>query len=120
MILNKKVILTGATGGVGREIAKLLCQNSANIVISSRRGRALKDLAQNRNGQCQVFPIAYDFNNLLGMDDFIKEALAFLDGKVDVLINNAGIGYHSRIENIVLSELEEVFRVNSLGPILLT
>lgn len=119
-MLNKKIILTGATGGVGREITRLLHQHGASIVITSRRAQALKDLAQNINGRGQVFPIAYDFNNLSGVDDFIKKALVCLQGKVDVLINNAGIGYHSKIENIVLSELEEVFRVNSLGPILLT
>ncbi len=120
MKLNRKVILTGAAGGVGREITKLLCQYGASIVITSKNQKALNDLRQSINYPAQIFPIAYDFNNLSKIDNFIKKSLAYLDGEVDVLINNAGIGYHSKIENIVLSELEEVFRVNSLAPIILT
>lgn len=119
-MINKKVILTGATGGVGKEITELLYKNGARIVITSRKIQFLKTLIKDIDGQNRVFPVAYDFNNLSGMDDFIKEALSYLAGKIDVLINNAGVGYHSKIENIVLSELEEVFRVNVLGPILLT
>lgn len=120
MNANKNIILTGATGGLGREILKILIKRRFNVVVSSRNEEDLMKLKNDLNGDINVFPIAFDFNCLSKIDDFIEKASKFLEGKIDILINNAGIGYHSRIENIDLKELEEVFRVNSIGPIILT
>src|SRR5690606_28942932 len=118
--LNKRIILTGATGGVGREITKVLKRIGAQVVIVSRDINVLKNLAQGTKGKGCLFPIACDFNDLTGVDNFVGKALSCLGGQVDVLINSVGVGHHSKIEDIVPSELEEVFYVNSLGPILLT
>jgi len=116
----KNIILTGATGGLGAEILSILIKKRFNVVISSRNEEDLVELKNGLNGGRNIFPLAFNFSHLSKVDEFVEKASAFLGGRVDVLINNAGIGYHSKIENIVLKELEEVFYVNSIGPIILT
>lgn len=120
---GKKIILTGATGGVGREIAKKLYLKGATIVISAKDGNKLSRLSsrlKRLKGLGQIELLAFDLRNVSKIGSFTAEALKLLNDKVDVLINNAGIGYHSKTENIVPQELIEVFNVNSLSPILLT
>ncbi|MEI6499280.1 MAG: SDR family oxidoreductase [bacterium] len=121
--MNIKILLTGATGGVGKEIAKILCRTGATVVITGTNDKKLKTLAAEinaSNGKGKIIPLAFDLTKLDEIEKFSIECLGLLGKKIDILINNAGIGYHSKIENINRKELEDVFKVNALAPILLT
>lgn len=121
--MNKKILLTGATGGVGKETTKILFQTGATVVITGTNAKKLKVLADEINvsyGKGKVIPLAFDLTQLDKIERFSFECLGLLGKDIDIMINNAGIGYHSRIENIDREELEEVFKINVLAPILLT
>ncbi|MDP3899902.1 MAG: SDR family oxidoreductase [bacterium] len=120
---SKNIILTGATGGVGSEISKLLVDSGMNLLLVSRDEKKLKQLQEKllkrRDGAFVKF-IAIDFNNPEKVEESVDDMFKIFGGKIDVLINNAGIGYHSKITSVDLDELKEVFAINALSPIILT
>jgi short-subunit dehydrogenase len=120
---KKNIVLTGATGGVGSSISKLLVDSGMNLLLVSRDEKRLKKLQAEllkRKSSSFVKFIAVDFNNPKNVENIVDDINTIFKGKIDILINNAGIGYHSEITSINLNELEEVFAVNTLSPIILT
>ncbi|HED36795.1 MAG TPA: SDR family oxidoreductase [Ignavibacteria bacterium] len=120
---GKNIILTGATGGLGSEISKLLVDSGVNLLLVSKDAKKLQKLQElllkMRKGAFVKF-IAVDFNNPEKVEESVDDIVKIFEEKIDVLINNAGIGYHSKITSIGLDELKEVFAVNTLSPIILT
>jgi len=119
----KRILLTGATGGVGKETAKILYHSGAILVLTATNIERLNSLVKElgtMHGRGRLIPIAFNLTQLDRIDNFAHKCVDVLGGGIDILINNAGIGYHSKIENIEHAELEEVFRVNAMAPILLT
>ena len=120
---GKKVLLTGATGGVGKEVAKKLREAGANLLLISKDEGKLKDLQKTLFGDKKLGEIKYlalDFNNLDDVERAIPEIISTFGGHIDILINNAGMGYHGKIETIDTNELKEVFTINVLSPIIIT
>lgn len=117
------IILTGATGGVGTEICKILYDNGANLLITSKNEEKLKTLTKKvkeKGGIGRISHLALDLKELDNIDKFVEKSIHLLDGRLDVIINNAGLAYHCDVNNIIRSELEETFNINALGPIYLT
>lgn len=122
IIQDKKIILTGSTGGVGKEIANALYREGAHLLLISKnvtKLKQLKDLLLTSNGSGIVDYLAIDFNDLEKVKESIGDITKVFTS-IDVLINNAGIGYHEKVGTINLDELREVFSVNVLSPIILT
>ena len=123
MIKGKKIVLTGATGGVGSEIAKMLYEAGARLILVSKNENKLKQLQESLTGDESseiVKYLAVDFNNLEQVKKSVYEIIKIFNSSIDVLINNAGIGYHGKIETIDADELKEVFAVNTIAPIIIT
>jgi short-subunit dehydrogenase len=109
---NKRAIITGASSGIGRELALQLVAAGAAVCISARREERLLKLQtqiQNLGGCCQV--VAGDI-----ADSHTRERLlaTVLDrfGGLDLLINNAGIGAMGRFEEASPERLRRIFEVN--------
>lgn len=107
---NKKVILiTGASSGMGHEAAKELAQEGHVVYGGARRIEKMQDLAQ-----YGVRPIRLDVTDedacKRAVDEIIKE-----QGRIDVLINNAGYGSYGAIEDVTLDEARRQFDVNVFG-----
>ncbi len=91
-VKDKVVIVTGASKGIGKEIAILLAKNGAKVVVnysnSEKEANAVVNIIQKNNGE--AFSFKADVSNK-------KEVISLFDktittfGKVDVLVNNAGI-----------------------------
>jgi short-subunit dehydrogenase len=109
---GKTVLLTGATGGLGRAIGRALADRGATLVLSSRKADALNELAASLPGEHRVAPAD------LGQDD-AAERLAADAGLVDGLVANAGLPGTGRVESFSPEELKRALRVNLEAPMML-
>jgi short-subunit dehydrogenase len=115
MDLNgRKVLLTGATGGLGRAIAKALASRGAKLVLSSRKAEELDQLAGALPGAGHATVVS----------DLAEEgaALALLEqaGDLDVLVANAGLPGSGRLESFSQDEIGRALRVNLESPVRMT
>ena len=87
--MREVALVTGASSGIGLEIAKILASQNYDLVICARREKELQDLAEEIRRQhtvnCKV--IVADLTTAEGIDLLIKDS-----GEVDILVNNAGFG----------------------------
>jgi short-subunit dehydrogenase len=112
-LAGKTALLTGATGGLGRAIAKALAARGAKLALSGRKAEALAALAAELPGDGHsVFPAD------LG-EEGAAEKLAAAVGQVDALIANAGLPGSGRLEELTAEQLSRTLRVNLEAPMLL-
>jgi uncharacterized protein len=115
--LDKTIVITGASKGLGREIAVRLSQKYANIVLVARSKDLLEQLRKEiteRSGRAPLV-IACDIAD----EDEVRRMAATVQEKfkcVDVLVNNAGIGIHKLAEQMTNEEMRKQFAVNVYGP----
>src|SRR4051812_39724811 len=96
------VLLTGASGGVGGAILKQLSARGARIFATSKTPEKLqaKIMTLSDTQRAEIKTVAADFTFPNRIEHIVESALQWLEGRIDVLINNAGIGYHCRAANI--------------------
>jgi len=112
-LADRTALLTGATGGLGRAIAKSLAQRGAKLVLSGRKPEALEALAAELPGDGhRVVP-----SDLAGAG--AAEKLATEAGEVDILVANAGLPGTGRLTNFATEQLTGTLRVNLEAPMLL-
>ena len=88
---GKVAIITGGNSGVGAATAKLFAKEGAKVVISARREAQLKDVADAiREAGGEVLPVVTDISKKGDADMLVAKAVEAY-GKVDILINNAGV-----------------------------
>ncbi|MEG1870412.1 MAG: 3-oxoacyl-[acyl-carrier-protein] reductase [Peptostreptococcaceae bacterium] len=116
MLNNKNAVITGATRGIGREIAITLAKSGANIAINYRTENddlnslvsELKELG------VKIFTKKCDVSNGIEVDEFIKESKESL-GSIDILVNNAGITKDGLILRMKEEDFDSVIDVNLKG-----
>ena len=113
---EKNIIITGGSLGIGRETAKSLVQRGANVLITGRSENRLIEASIYTGAKVIEFDIA-DNKNIC---ENAKRCIAILDGRVDVLINNAGIGVRKSIDELNIEDFLKVFNVNVFGLALFT
>ena len=96
---NKKVIITGATGGIGNSLVKKFCESGSNVLATGTRDEKLSDLKKKFN---EVHAVKFDLSNHKNIEKFIEDASTTLGG-LDILVNNAGIN----LDNISIRLTEE-------------
>lgn len=112
----KVIIITGASRGIGRAAALELKKH--RLVLGARDLSALEEIAsevQRSGSEALVCPL--DVTNEESVQSMINSALEAY-GKIDVLINNAGIGSFRRVDEFSLEEFDYIYRVNMLGTFL--
>lgn len=113
-------LITGASGGIGAEIARRLAGQGMNLVISGRRQDALAQVAaQATDRGVRCVSVAADLADRQQVKELLSRAEAQL-GPIDVLINNAGIESVSSFTASSEQELAQVIEVNLTVPMLLT
>ena len=113
---GKNIIVTGGSLGIGKETAKKLLDKGANVLVI---GRSLKRLQESfLNSKAHL--LSFDIGDVENIVINAKKSLDFLDNRVDVLINNAGIGVRKSIEDLEYADFIDVFNVNVFGLSLFT
>ena len=115
-IKGKNILITGGSLGIGKEVAIALLKKGANVLVTGRSKKRLINAFKNTS----VKTIDFDIGDLDCIEVNAKECLSILENKVDVLINNAGIGIGKSIEEINKEDFLKIFNVNVFGLSLLT
>ena len=113
---GKNIIVTGGSLGIGKETAKKLLDKGANVLVIGRSLKRLKDSFLNSKANL----LSFDIGDVEKIRVNAKKSLDFLDNKVDVLINNAGLGVRKSIEELEYADFINVFNVNVFGLSLFT
>jgi len=118
---GRKLILTGASEGIGRALALALASCGARVVLAARDGARLESLAQECRGRGgQALAIATDVTNAQDCEWLVAETIKAFGG-IDVVVHNAGITMWSRFDALSdLSIFERLLEVNYLAPVRLT
>lgn len=121
MLQGLRIILTGASEGIGRALALELAGHGARLALAARDRDRLESLAQEcraRGGEARAMPT--DITSQQDCEWLVNETLAAFGG-IDVLIHNAGITMWSRFDALRdLSIFERLMEVNYLAPVRLT
>jgi 3-oxoacyl-[acyl-carrier protein] reductase len=110
-----KVLITGGSSGIGKATAKQLVKNGAVVCITGRDKNKLETVASEIN----AIPIHLDVTKYNSIAIKTLDAFHSMKG-MDVLINNAGIGEFSKLEDIKVAQFEKVFSTNVIGLTMLT
>src|SRR5262245_38438212 len=111
------VIITGASSGIGRATAERLARGGAAVVITARRADLLSEVAAGiRNNGGRVLAIPADVTDAHAMSAVVSAAVAEF-GRLDVMVCNAGIGFHGRLADTPADAAEKLVRVNLIGTI---
>ncbi len=112
-LTGKTALITGASGGIGAEIARSLHQQGAVVALSGTRREALDTLAAELGERTHVLPA--DLSQPEEAARLINEAEAAL-GKVDILVNNAGLTKDGLAMRMSDSDWEKVLNVDLAAP----
>lgn len=115
---DKYILLAGATGGIGRELARLLSGSGARLFITGRKEELLREIAR----ECRLPEdclLAADLTDINGVKA-LKQAYEKVYPTVDILINLSGIGIIQSTENLEEADFMRTLQVNLYAPYMLT
>lgn len=110
-------VVTGASAGLGRRFARVLHAAGATVVAAARRADALADLADELGERLVAAPT--DVADPLACERLIARAVEVGDGRLDVLVNNAGISWIGPAEHEAPTSWDRTLAVNLTAPFLL-
>ena len=115
---DRNILITGASGGLGSALAKLLAEKGARLVLTSRSEKALNELISKLPSKEKAVALTADLSKP-GEAERLARAAASALGHIDVLINNAGVGYFALMEEATEENIRHLFEVNTLSPLVL-
>jgi len=116
-LTGKRALVTGASGGIGREIAKALAAAGAKVALSGTRLGALEDTAKEIGADCPI--LTCNLSVLDEVDRLVPAAEAALGG-LDILVNNAGMTRDNLFMRMKDEEWDDVIAVNLTAAFHLT
>ena len=113
--MNKTVLITGATSGIGKATAQLLAQNNYNLILCGRRKNRLKELEKELSQLTKVYSLEFDVSDKKTVFEKIN-SLPEAFSKIDILINNAGNAHGlDPIQDGDLDDWENMIDINLKG-----
>lgn len=116
---NRVVWITGASSGIGEALAYHLSGLGVRLILSARQKNRLEAVKEKCARPDRVALLPLDLEQPENFGRAVQEALGF-HGRVDVLVNNAGLSQRSRIADTDLAVYQRLMRVNYLGTVGLT
>lgn len=110
--MSKVWFITGCSTGFGRNLAQEVLQNGGKVAVTARNTNDVKDLADKYPDT--AFAITLDVTKPQQVKDAVQQAINKF-GQIDVLVNNAGIGYFGAIEESEDDQVRRMFEINFFG-----
>ncbi len=114
---NKNIILTGATGGIGNAIVDTLVSLKANLIVTGTNEKKLDELKRKHQS---IIPLKQDISDHANLESFIDKCNEKLNGRIDILINNAGITKDNLTIRMDKEEWSKVIDLNLTSTFLLS
>ncbi|KUP07493.1 oxidoreductase [Bacillus coahuilensis m2-6] len=116
---RKNIVITGASGGIGAEMALLCAKSGANVAIMARNKEKLQEIKRKMGDKTQVLVYQLDVSDTNQVEQVFSKVLTEWT-HVDVLINNAGYGIFAHADEAKMEDVSGMFSVNVLGLIACT
>ena len=114
---SKNIIVTGASGGIGKSIIEKLNQAGANILASGTKIEKLEELKKNFKN---IKILKFDISQSDKIEEFIENATNELGGSLDGIVNNAGITQDNLAIRMSLDEWQKVININLTSTFLMS
>ncbi|SEW25967.1 SDR family oxidoreductase [Chitinophaga arvensicola] len=117
---DKVILITGASSGIGHELALLLAKEKARLILAARNQAALEAV---RN-ECRLYTphceiLLMDVTDENQVQQGAQHAISFF-GKIDILVNNAGVTQRSKLIDTSVAAVRQLMEVNFFGAVMLT
>ena len=113
--MNKTVLITGATSGIGLATARIFAQNNYRLIICGRRADRLKELEEELSPQTEITSLSFDVRDNAAVTEKIG-SLAAPFNEIDILINNAGNAHGlSTVQEGSLEDWDAMIDINVKG-----
>ena len=115
-MINKYALITGASSGIGYEMAKILAAKNINLLLVSRNENKLKDLQKNLSSQYKI-EVEYLPLDLSEINSALQ-LYEYTQGKnleIDILINNAGVGLYGEHSEIDINDISKMLQLNIIS-----
>lgn len=108
---NKIVLVTGGASGMGKRMTELLVEEGAYVIAADINKELLDVVSQNEAVEGKLL-------NVMSEDDWKKavEEIVADHGRIDVLINNAGISSEKHMDDVTIEDWDLMMRINGFGP----
>ena len=116
-LTDKVIWITGASSGIGEALARSASSDSTKLILSGRRVNALQSLAEELSVETLVLP--FEVTDYSALADIVDQAWAW-QGRVDVLVNNAGISQRCLAIDAKPEIYTELINIDLIAPIWLT
>lgn len=114
-LAGRRILVTGASSGLGRHIAGMLAGEGAEVVAVARRIDALRELAASAEGlPGRIHPAQLDVSDVGGIETVLDAAEAEV-GPIEALVNNAGVPFTGRATATAEADFDRVFDTNVKG-----
>lgn len=108
-LTGKAGIVTGGSSGIGFQIANVLANGGAAVYVISRTGAPKDGMGESSRG---VIHLKGDVGDSTAMKELAAQLAARHEGRLDFLVNNAGVSYKSRAEEFPMEEFDRIMDVN--------
>lgn len=121
ILKNKNCLVTGATGGIGKELVNMLVKNGCNVFLTSKSEKKLSTFVKQlkQKSTKKISYTATDLNNLKDIKKLLKKVKTTF-GSVDILINSAGVFMMKSIKDSTIDNYDNSFNVNLRAAFLLS
>jgi glucose 1-dehydrogenase len=119
MLLGQKALVTGASSGIGRAIARSLADAGADVVVNyvSGKDKAVELVGEIQANGTRALAIQADVGDEMQVQSMFREAIREL-GTIDILVNNAGLQQDAAFHELTLAQWNRVINVNLTGQFL--